>query len=278
MGAAAAELHPAQAGEAGGEGSTPLLALEGFSGTLERLLKLARAQQVDLAQLSLPDLCDQLSAALQRASGTVPLGRQGDWVVMGAWLVQLRSGLLLPLDEPSPGAAHAGADQPGSSWAGSLEMRTLAAWLEGRPQLGRDMFARGQPEWLGAAGGAEHQVDVIEFLWASLAVFDADLPAPGTTQSYRPVWLDLYSIGDARDRIRRLLAGTGDGRRLDQLLPAPAPDAPPLGELKRRSRWTSTFVASLELARQGEITLEQEDAFAPIHVRVEAVEALSAAE
>jgi chromatin segregation and condensation protein Rec8/ScpA/Scc1 (kleisin family) len=30
--------------------------------------------------------------------------------------------------------------------------------------------------------------------------------------------------------------------------------------LKRRSAWTSTFVASLELARQGEVNLAQEQA------------------
>lgn len=54
---------------------------------------------------------------------------------------------------------------------------------------------------------------------------------------------------------------------LARSLPEPAQDERAPKALKRRSAWSSTFVASLELARQGEIGLEQEQAFAPIHVR-----------
>ena len=57
--------------------------------------------------------------------------------------------------------------------------QALAAWLEHRPQLGHDVFARGQPELLGTAIETNHEVDVIEFLWACLALFDDD--AEGST-------------------------------------------------------------------------------------------------
>jgi chromatin segregation and condensation protein Rec8/ScpA/Scc1 (kleisin family) len=40
----------------------------------------------------------------------------------------------------------------------------------------------------------------------------------------------------------------------------------PCGELRRRSAWSSTFMASLELARQGDVALGQGRDFAPIHV------------
>ena len=70
------------------EGRSPSLALEGFSGSLEGLLTLARAQKVDLGGISLAALVDQLAAALQRAPAATPLGQKGDWVVMAAWLVQ----------------------------------------------------------------------------------------------------------------------------------------------------------------------------------------------
>jgi len=80
----------------GGEGRTPLLALDGFNGPLERLLTLARARQVDLARVPLADLVDQLTAAWRGAPPAMPLSQKGDWVVMAAWLLQLRSLLLLP--------------------------------------------------------------------------------------------------------------------------------------------------------------------------------------
>jgi chromatin segregation and condensation protein Rec8/ScpA/Scc1 (kleisin family) len=64
-------------------------------------------------------------------------------------------------------------------------------------------------------------------------------------------------------RIRRLLAKASAGRSLAGLVPVAAADDPPV---RRRSAWSSTFVASLELARLGEVALTQRDAFGPIHV------------
>lgn len=115
-----------------------------------------------------------------------------------------------------------------------------------------------------------HQVDVVEFLWASLALLDDDLTPPDTTANYRPAWLDLHAVPDARSRILRRLAGRTGVCRLDQLLPeasGPGAALEPENTLRGRSRWTSTFVASLELAKQGEVVLEQEGSFAPISVQ-----------
>ena len=129
------------------------------------------------------------------------------------------------------------------------------------------MFARGQPELLGAWTEAAHEVDVIEFLWASLALFDDASEGADTTTLYRPAWLDLHSVPGARTRILRLLAETPEGRVLAGLLPEAADE--PGGDrtaLRRRSAWASTFAASLELARQGDVVLEQEEVFAPIYV------------
>jgi hypothetical protein len=52
------------------------------------------------------------------------------------------------------------------------QIKALAGWLERRPQLGHDVFARGAPEIFGLSVEAGQAVDVIEFLWASLALFD----------------------------------------------------------------------------------------------------------
>ncbi len=252
-------------GAPGEHAGAPSLALDGYTGPLDRLLALARAHQIDLARLSWPTLCDQLVAALLEASNTILLSQRGEWLVMAAWLLQLRSRLLLPADEPAMKQADAQADPLRHRLFGLRETPALAAWLEQQPQLGRDVFARGRPEWVGTLDGTDHQVDVIELLWASMALFDADLPAAETAARYHPVWLDLHGVADARERVRRLIAGLPEGAALTQLLPLPTPGAAP-SALKKRSAWTSTFVASLELAKQGEVTLTQDDRFAPIHV------------
>ncbi|HST75415.1 MAG TPA: segregation/condensation protein A [Acetobacteraceae bacterium] len=252
----------------GGQGSTPLLALNGFSGPLERLLALARAQAVDLSRLSLPVLVDQLATALRQA---VPLGQKGDWVVMAAWLLLLRSHLLLPPDAVAAEAADRQADQLRDRLVGLREMQALADWLEQRPQLGRDVFARGQPELLGTSIATDHEIDVIEFLWASLALFEDPGDDVETAAGYRQRWFDLYPVAEARARILRLLDGTPEAQPLDRLLPELVDDddeveTPAGPALRRRAAWSSTLIASLELAKQGDLTLAQENLFTPIHV------------
>jgi segregation and condensation protein A len=250
-----------------GEGGTPRLTLDGFNGPLDHLLTLARAQKIDLSEISLTTLIEQLAAALRQASGKIPLGQKGDWVVMAAWLLQLRSLLLLPADAPARRDAAVEADQLRARLLSLQAMRTLAGWLEQRPQLGRDVFGRGRPEVFGVSIAGAPPPDVIAFLWASLALFD-DGPVPDTTDLYRPRPLNLHDVAEARQRIRRRLAEMPAGGRFEQFLPdVPEPTGDEPGQaLRRRSAWSSTFAASLELARLGDVALAQEGAWTPIEV------------
>ena len=251
-----------------GEGA-PVLDLDGYNGPLDQLLVLARAHEIDLTRLPLVALVDQLVAALHHAPPATPLGQKGDWVVMTAWLVQLRSRLLLPADmQPQ---AEAQAVELRDRLVGLQAMQALAHWLDGRPQLGRDVFARGQPEDFAAALGAEPDVDVVGFLWASLELFDEVEDAVDTAEVYQPRRRNWYSVVAARARILALLAQAPEGGRLEQFLPDVAEAALTGEEIRSRVRrglaWGCTFVASLELAKQGDLTLAQEGLFAPIHVR-----------
>jgi segregation and condensation protein A len=59
-----------------------------------------------------------------------------------------------------------------------------------------------------------------------------------------------------------------DGGPLDQFLPdLRADDSEPWRELRRRSGRASTFIAGLELARQGDVELAQEGAWTVIQVK-----------
>jgi chromatin segregation and condensation protein Rec8/ScpA/Scc1 (kleisin family) len=249
------------------EDRTPLLSLDGFTGPLERLLTLARAHQVDLTQLSLTALIDQLVAALRHAPPAMPLGEKGDWVVMAAWLVQLRSVLLLPPEAPARQDATVAADQLRARLIALQATQALAAWLRQRPQLGRDTFTRGRPELLGVASETV-ALDIVEFLWSSLALFDDDIPHTDTVPAWQPRRFALHTIAAARERIRLRLAADPEGGPLERFLPAAATiaasGAPPA--LQRRSAWASTFVASLELARHGDVAVAQQAFLAPVHL------------
>ncbi len=264
---------PAEDGSRAGEGGSPSLTLDGFSGPLDQLLVLARGQKINLSDMSLVALIDQLTAALRQAPASISLSQKGDWVVMAAWLVQLRSRLLLPADLPAQQEAAAEADQLRGRLVTLEAMQALASWLEQRPQLGHDVFARGRPEMFGISVEAGPAVDVIEFLWASLALFD-DAVASETATLYRPRPFAPYPVAAARERILRRLAETPDGGPLETFLPDLSDDAvtaPQLG-LRRRSAWSSSFIASLELAREGEVRLGQGGDFQTIHLSRTAVE------
>ena len=252
-----------------GEGPTPRIAFAGYDGSLARLLTLARARRIDLSKIPVLDLADQLAAAMRDAAPATPLAQKGDWVVMAAWLLHLRSLLLLPADNLARKAASEEAERFRDRLSGLAEIQALAAWLDRRPRLGRDVFDRGEPpEGLGAIAETGSEIDVIEFLWASMALFDDGAPGPDVSETYRPPWRELDSVAAARARILTLLAETPAGRTLEALLPdEPAADGMPVNpRLRKRAAWSSTFIAGLELAKQGEVALAQPDIFADIHI------------
>ena len=259
------EPDPAEAGE----GASPQLDLAGFSGPLAQLLALARAQAIDLREISLAALLEQLTTAFTAAGRATLLAHKGDWLVMAAWLVWLRSRLLLPPDAPAQGEAAVEAARLRDRLLALREAQGLAAWLEARPQLGQDVFVRGAPESVGTGLATAHQVDVVSFLWASMALFDDGAGDVDTGVVYRPPWHDLHSPLAARQRILAMLVSLPDGAALDQFLPAAVAeqDISAHASLRRRSAWASTLLAGLELAREGNIALIQEGAFAPIHLR-----------
>jgi segregation and condensation protein A len=147
------------------------------------------------------------------------------------------------------------------------EMQALAAWLTARPQLGQDVFARGAPEMLGALDETDHQLDVIEFLWATIELLD-DGDVADTAALYRPLHLDLYKVSEARERILRRVVEGAERQLLQDLVPAASGFDPDDAKSLRRykSGWTATFTAALEMAKQGEVVLVQRSSFEPIAV------------
>ncbi len=266
------------AGEGGADGGTPRLDLDGFSGPLDLLLALARAQRIDLQRIALPDLLGQLAPALQQAA---PLAERGGWLVMAAWVVLLRSRLLLHDGQTAeievPARADRHARRLRAQLLGLQQVQAVAAWLDLQPQLGRDVFGRGDQGMGSDAGDPGCAVDVAGFLWATLDLLDGQ-GARTAAAAYAPQRPALHSIGDARARILRLLGTSPQPLPLAQLLPeagssegtVPARAGvprPPGDALLRRSGWASAFAASLELAKQGQVTLTQDEVFAPILVR-----------
>lgn len=232
--------------------------VEGFEGPLDMLLALARTQRVDLRRISVLQLAEQYLAFVERArSRRIELA--ADYLVMAAWLAYLKSRLLLPVeetgDEPS-------GDELAARLAHRLErldaMRRVAAELMARDRLGQDVFARGAPETVRVTRDVRWSAGLADLLRAYARLRSA--------ASYRPLHIErppVYGVEAALERLRAAIGRCPDWSVLVHHLPA----SWMADERRRRSAVASGFVASLELARRGELEIEQAAAFAPIMVR-----------
>jgi segregation and condensation protein A len=254
-----------------GAAAMPVVQLGGFSGSLDWLLDLARQHAIDLATISIRALVDQFVAALEAARDHVPLERRADWLVTASWFVQLKSQLLLP-DKAVTAEAEQRAEATRERLLEKARMQAAAMWLAGRrPQLGVDVFARGQPEIFARA----HTGDVVGLLRACLWLLRRPLDPPPTIR--RPV--ALWRTPDAIAHLEALLSDRPDGGELLEFLPThlfmPA-DRMATSEadleaanhvVALRGAIASTLIAALELARRGTAACDQREGFGPVHVR-----------
>jgi segregation and condensation protein A len=241
--------------------AAPVLSVDGFEGPLDWLLEMARAKKLNLARLPIAALVEQFADALAAAfaGGNVrQIERWAGWTVMAATLTELRSRLLLPADAAASRAAAAKAEALRRQLLARARMRQAADWLARRPQLGRDVFPRGLPEASVAGRGG----DLTDLLRACLVVLH--VPDPQAA-AYRPRPPPLWRVTDALPHIRRLLAGSPGGGPLAAFLPLLDGDDPGRA-LRCRAAVASTLVAGLELARNGDVCLAQDAAWAEIRV------------
>jgi len=236
------------------------LALEGFEGPLDLLLRLAREQKVDLGQISIVALADQFAAAITAAKPP-RIEVAAEWLVMAAWLAYLKSRLLLPPsqraeEEPDPEAM---AEALAARLLALQRVQAAAAMLAGTPQLGRDVFARGAPESFLTMAREGVRADLPGLALAWMGVLRR---SRGRTPMTIAV-LDLDSIDRALDRLAKGLRGSPGWQTLVGFLPARFRP----GSVGARSAVAMTLLGTLELARQGKADLRQDEPFGPILVR-----------
>lgn len=227
------------------------LQLDGFEGPLDLLLDLARAQKVDLAKISILKLVEQFLAAV----GGVRLELAADWLVMAAWLTWLKSRLLLPDDAPEAEEGVEAAEVLAARLQALQEIRALAAWLNDRPALGRDVWARGVAESFVEFDRTGLAADTAGLLRAYMA----SVRRGGGARQYRPAAVPLWSVQDALGRLGAMLGSAREWTQLERFLPDM-----PMGALARKAATASTLIAGLEMARDGRMKLRQDTPFGPI--------------
>ena len=232
------------------------LSLDGWEGPLDLLLSLARAQKVDLAQISILQLVEQYLSYLSEARA-LKLEIAADYLVMAAWLAYLKSCLLLPKDyeaEPSPDEL---------AWRLQMRLQRLDAMREagarllGRDRVGRDVFLRTSPEGLRLIRKAAWQVRDFDLFAAYGAVRARSAPAMHVVHPR-----SVMTLEEAIERVSKMIGTALDWTFIETFLPSTQDPR------FRRSALASSFLAALELARRGRLDIQQDEPFAPIMLKV----------
>lgn len=242
--------------------AVPLLHLNGFDGPLDLLLDLAERQRIDLGRISFLTLVQQFVAELEGRLRATSIERRADWLVVAARLLLLRSRLLFAANPAAALSAERDAARELTRLADRRFVRAAAAWLDARPQLGRDMFVRPQ-------GRNPRMASYMALMEACLTVLQGREEHPGISEPvYRVEALDLWRVQDALARVRALLTEHPQGGDMLAFLPR-LPESPNRVQ-QAKAAVSSTLLAALELARAGELRLEQTALFTPILVSASA--------
>lgn len=232
--------------------------IDGWEGPLDLLLALARNQKVDLRQISILQLVEQYLGFVNEAR-ELKLELAADYLVMAAWLAYLKSALLLPRnpeETPSP-------EELALRLQLRLErlnaMRDAGARLVARDRTGRDVFLRAAPEGLRVLRKARYEAEIYDLIAAYGRISARTRPVMHVVQQR-----DVMTLEAAIERVSALIGTRIEWSTLQSFLPedASGPYA--------RSALASSFVAALELAKQGRVELKQKSAFAPLYLKATA--------
>lgn len=230
-----------------------------YEGPIDLLLELARSQKVDLSKISILTLANQYLEFIKSVQ-KLNLEVASDYLVMAAWLTYLKSKLLIinKSDENQPTTLE--LEEAVKFQLKRLELiQNVSKKLFDLPQIGQHSFYRGFNK-----DGAKYKYKIIY----SSTLYDLFKTYTSNINKTRNNMLkiemsDLYTVDDAIKRLSNLLGNYKDWIEIKKLLPL-------MGKNKiiNKSALSSTFVATLELARNGIINVKQDINFGPIYIKI----------
>ncbi len=235
-----------------------IIEVDGFEGPLDLLLALARTQKVDLAKISVLKLADQFLVFVESVRRR-DLELAADYLVMAAWLTYLKSRLVLPQANPEEVAS---AEEAATLLRWRLQrlevMRASAARIMARERLGRDVFARGDPEPIVVMRTRNY----VDSLYDLLNAYSQQRIKRAGMNVYELVRPPVLLMEEARERIERVMGQIPQWNLLTKFLPKDWGAGP-----RRRSAIASMFSACLEMTRDGQLEMRQLTTFGELFIK-----------
>ena len=230
----------------------PAVRLPVFEGPLDLLLHLVRSHQVSIWDIPVATICDQYHQVL-REMEEMDLDVAGEYLVCAAWLVALKSRLLLPRGREGEEVAD-----PHQELVERLleyeKVKRAAAELAGLEEVRRGMMSlRLQPPGPPQEMAMDlEDVDVLTLAQALRDVLDRHQRENPATLTLEPI---RYSVREKIVELFELVQRHRSFPLLSHLLTRP-----------ERLEAVTFLLAALELVRLGTVEAHQRGAFAEIYV------------
>jgi len=175
--------------------------LEIFAGPLDLLLYLVRKEEVDIYDIPIARLTEQYIQYIEMLKN-LDIDLAGDFLVMAATLMQIKSAMLLPQAEPDQIEADDFLDPRAELIRQLLEYKKFkdaANLLEAAAEIQKERFPRSDSIIEKLKPHAEPEVDLEQVsVWDLLEAFDAIIKATGSYQDISHIKddtpIDLYQI------------------------------------------------------------------------------------
>ena len=231
--------------------------LSNYNGSLEVLLDLAKSQKVDLEKISITILVDQFNDFI-KSNKKINLDLASEYLLMAAWLTYLKSKLLLPETDEEEFKALEIAEKLKLQLKKLELIRLLSDQLLKRKRLGKDVFLRGIRGNIKSIYSTEYSITLYDiFKSYSSIIMSRDF------QKMNIPKLPVFTTEEGIKRIKEFFGKLNDWKNIDDLLPKNFSSA----NNSKRTGKAGIFAGSLELVKEGNLSIKQEKLFENIYIK-----------
>ena len=231
--------------------------VENYKGPLDILLDLAKAQKVNLEDISITKLADQFHNFIVNEKN-LNLEIASEYLLMATWLAYLKSKLLLPGTPEEEFKVQEVAEKLKLQLKKLELIRLLSEQMLKRKRLGREIRTRGSKSGMKPIYNSEYKISLFELLKTYSSII--------MTKDFQKMNIPKLPVFTAEEGVKTIKEFFGkliDWKKLDDLIP---------NNFKESSRYKSTgkagiFAGSLELVKEGNLKIKQEELFKDLYIR-----------
>jgi len=218
---------------------------------------LAKSQKVNLENISITELADQFINFINDAK-KINLDLATEYLLMATWLAYLKSKLLLPETDEEDFKASQVAERLKLQLKKLELIRILSDQLLKKNRIGIDVHFRGQPEGIRLINSPEYKVSLFEILKSySNHKMQKDF------LQIKIQKLPVFTTEEGIQLINKIIKQLSDWKDIRELIPINFKKSLKL----KKTGLAGIFAASLELAREGKLDINQEKLFGDILIK-----------